>query len=142
MTLNASRRASPDLLATSPIGKAAERDIELHHAERPEQKAADEAGQRELGGLGDPGDHHEGDDGKAVLDLRRQVERQKPDRERHHDAQDLPDQDGGDVLFVGRRMVNDRRRVGCGHGAASSASRRLQAAGCFFARPNLQRFRL
>ncbi len=70
------------------VGEAAEGHVETHHPERPEQEAADEAGERELHGLGHPGHDHETHDRQAVLRLRRKAERREPHGERHHYAQE------------------------------------------------------
>src|SRR5262249_11798226 len=68
--------------------KAGERAAERDDVERPEQEAADEAGERRLGRLGRPGEDHEGGDGDAVLGGRLERQRREPDRRRHDDAGD------------------------------------------------------
>lgn len=86
------------------VGEAAEGDAERHDLERPEQEAADEAGQREFHRVGDPGNDHEGDDGKAVLGLRRDAERREPDGERDEDAEDAAEVDGPRLCRVRRQI--------------------------------------
>src|SRR5439155_17197481 len=66
----------------STVGKAGERRFEPRDAEHPEQKAAEDAGDAVIEHLRHPRRNHEQADGERFLRLRRDAERQQPERRR------------------------------------------------------------
>ena len=100
MTLNASRRARPDLVAIMPNNMAPKRNHGVvlekpakatgngHDAERPREIDADQAGDRRLEDVRHPAEQDERHQRERVLRVWLDSPWTKPDDERHHDDAD------------------------------------------------------
>ena len=91
------------------LAKPEKATLKAHDAERPEQEAADDAGDGVVHRAGDPSHHHEHGDGEPVLGGGLDVERHEPDRKRHQHAQRLAQKR---ELALRRRVLHQGRRGG------------------------------